>query len=158
MLKCLILVRWLGLAGFLAVAVLAADLMAAPGLKEPKDELKHFEGDWTFESWQQSGEQLPEDLLKTASWTVKGDRYTFELAGDREEGTIKLDPSRKPAALELKITEGKDKGKTQVGIYKFDGDKIIICLAQPGEKERPADFATTEDDDNILVVIRRVKK
>jgi uncharacterized protein (TIGR03067 family) len=75
-----------------------------------------------------------------------------------EEGTMKLDPTKKPATIDLAITSGNDKGKSQVGIYKIDGDSITICLARPGETDRPTEFKSTEENGNILVTIKRKKK
>ena len=133
--------------------------VAAPGKgKEDKDDLKKLAGDWTVAAWTQGGNDLDRDRLDTAKWSVKGDKYTFEMGGNMEEGKLKLDPSKKPAVADLEITEGNDKGKGQPGIYKIDGDTITFCLAAPGGKDRPKDFTSTEDDMQILVVMKRKKK
>lgn len=133
---------------------------AAPAkeAKDTKDDLKKLEGDWTFTAWEQGGQALPAEVLGTVKWSVKGDKYTFEMGDNKEQGTIKLDPSKKPAAIDLSITEGNDKGKEQLGIYKIDGDTVTICLARPGGTDRPTDFKSTEDDGHILVTIKRGKK
>lgn len=133
--------------------------VAAPAKdKEDKDDLKKFAGDWTITSWRQYGRDLEQEGLETAKWTVKGDKYTFEMGGAQEEGKLKVDSSRKPATVDLDITEGTDKGKQQPGIYKIEGDTITFCLAAPGGKDRPKDFTSTEDNMQILVVMKRKKK
>jgi uncharacterized protein (TIGR03067 family) len=144
-----------GTLGSLAVAV--GLLAAAPG-KDEKDDLKKLEGDWIFSSWDHAGQPLPAEARETAKLTVKGDKYTFHFNDLTEEGTIKLDPGKKPATIDLAITEGEDKGKTQVGIYKIDGDTITVCLAAPGAKDRPIDFKSTEENGHILATIKRAKK
>ena len=132
--------------------------LAAPGKeKEDKDDLKKLEGNWTVTSWKQSGGELEQEQLDTAKWTVKGDKYWFELSGVGEEGTIKVDSSKKTPTIDLTITEGNDKGKEQPGIYKVDGDTITFCFARPGEKDRPTDFKSTEDDGFILIVMKKKK-
>jgi len=143
--------------GFLLMGL---GLLAAPGAKDEKDkdDLKKFEGTWVFTSWEHAGEALPAEARDTARWTMKGEKYTFEFGGMTEEGTIKLDPSKKPATMDLAITEGQDKGKDQVGIYKIEGDTITVCLAPPGAKDRPTEFKSTEDNGFILVAIKRSKK
>ena len=143
-----------------ASLVLAGSLglsTAAPAPKDDKEDTKKFEGDWTFTAWESAGQALPQAALDMAKWSVKGDKYTFEMGEQKEEGTIKLDPAKKPATIDFAITSGNDKGKDQPGIYKVDGDTITICLARPGAKERPTDFKSTEDNGFILVTVKKNK-
>jgi uncharacterized protein (TIGR03067 family) len=149
----------LALAGTLgSLAFVVGLIAAAPGTKDEKDALKKFEGDWVFSSWDHAGNPLPAEARETAKWTVKGEKYTFEFNDLKEEGTIKLDPGKKPATIDLAITEGEDKGNSQVGIYKMDGDTITVCLAPPGAKDRPTEFKSTEENGYILATIKRAKK
>ena len=97
-------------------------------------------------------------LLGTVAYQVPLAKYTFEFNGLTEEGTIKVEPGKKPATIDLAITEGDDKGKSQVGIYKVDGDTITVCLAAPGAKDRPTEFKSTEENGHILATIKRAKK
>ena len=101
---------------------------------------------------------MDDDSRATAKWSVKGDKYKFEIDGLEEEGTIKLDPTKKSPTIDLAITEGTDKGKEQHGIYKIEKGTITFCLARPGVKDRPSDFTSTTDNNNILVTIKREKK
>jgi uncharacterized protein (TIGR03067 family) len=140
------------------LALCAGPLTAAPGPKDEKDEVKKFEGEWTFVSWEHSGQTLPKEVLDITKWSVKGDKYSFEMGEQQEEGTIKIDASKKPATLDFDITSGNDKGKKQVGIYKIDGDTMTICLARPGEEKRPSEFKSTEEDGHILVTIKKKKE
>ena len=87
--------------------------------------------------------------------SVKGDKYTFSAGDSTEEGTIKLDTEKKPATLDFDITAGNDKGKQQIGIYKVEKDGITICLARPGEKDRPTEFSAAGDKGHILIVIKK---
>lgn len=128
---------------------------AAPKPKEEKADIKQFEGDWTFTSWEQNGGAMPQEFLDDAKWMVKGDKYTFLSGGATEEGTIKLDGDKK--TIDLDITAGTDKGKQQVGLYKIDKDGITICLARPGEKDRPTEFSGAGDKGHILITIKRAK-
>jgi uncharacterized protein (TIGR03067 family) len=140
------------------VIVAVQPVLTAPRPKADKDDLVKFEGAWVFTSWEHYGRGLDEDSRQSAKWLVKGDKYKFEIDGVEEEGTVKLDPSQKVATIDLAITEGNDKGKEQVGIYKVDGDTITMCFARPGVKERPTDFTSTADNSNILVTIKKQKK
>jgi uncharacterized protein (TIGR03067 family) len=141
-----------------ALLAVTLGLVAAAPVPEKKDELKQFEGAWAFTGWEQGGQSLPEETLRSAKWSVKGNKYTFELGGATEEGTLKLDPGKKPATVDLTITSGSDKGKEQLGIYRIERDAIVLCLAQPGAKERPTEFAAMEGSGNMLLTIKRAKK
>ncbi len=145
------------------VAILGLAMLATVGLSapKPKDEmadLKKFEGDWRFTGWEQNGNSLPKEFLDETNWMVKGDKYKFASGEQSEEGTIKLDSSKKVAEIDLDITEGPDKGKKQIGIYKIDGDKIIMSLGRPGQKERPTEFTATAENNNILITIKKGKR
>jgi uncharacterized protein (TIGR03067 family) len=141
-----------------ALLAVTLGLVAAAPVPEKKDELKKFEGAWVFTSWDMGGQLLPEEALRDASFSVKGDKYTFQMGAATEEGTLKLDPGKKPAALDLTITSGPDKGKEQLGIYRLERDAIVLCLARAGAKERPTEFAATENNGHMLLTIKRAKK
>jgi uncharacterized protein (TIGR03067 family) len=141
-----------------ALSMFIGVLTAAPAPKEKdkddKADLKKLQGDWKIESWEQIGQQLG----VTGTWTFKDDKYTLDQSGNLEEGTIKLDTSKKPAVLDLDITAGNCKGKLQPGIYKFDGDTLVLCFAWPGTTERPTEFSSTMDNRCILITLKRAKK
>jgi uncharacterized protein (TIGR03067 family) len=75
-----------------------------------------------------------------------------------EEGTIKLEPSESPKAINFIIKAGPDKGKTQLGIYQFDGESLKICVAKAGDTERPSSFTTKPNSENASVVMKRKTK
>jgi uncharacterized protein (TIGR03067 family) len=141
-----------------ALLAVTLGLVAAAPVPEKKDDLKKFEGNWVFTKWEQGGEALPDESLREAKWSVKGNKYTFEMGPIMEEGTIKLDAAKKPATVDLTITAGADMGKEQLGIYRVERDAIVFCLAAPGAKERPTEFAAPEGSGHMLLTIQRVKK
>lgn len=128
---------------------------AAPGLKgkDDKSDLKKLEGDWTIESWVQFGNTVPMD----ATWSFKGDKYTLTMPANTEDGSIKIDQEKKPATIDLNITGGNCSGKEQPGIYKFDGETLLVCLAWPGTTDRPTEFTSTAANRTILVTLKRKK-
>ncbi len=141
-----------------AMLAVTLGLVAAAPVPEKKDELKKFEGTWLFTRWELAGEALPEESLLDASFSVKGDKYTFQMGMATEEGTIKLDPARKPATIDLTITSGPDKGKVQLGIYRIERDAIVLCLTKAGATERPTEFTSTGANRHNLLTIKRAKK
>jgi uncharacterized protein (TIGR03067 family) len=122
--------------------------------KEKKGDLQEMKGRWKATSGESSGTALPNAFLDDISFVVKGDTYTFKVGDDEEEGTLKLDATKKPAYMDVNITKGNDKGKKQYGIYQLDGDTLKICLAKP-EEERTKDFTTKEGSGHLLLVFKR---
>lgn len=147
------------LVGALGLVVALPLAVAAPNKeKDAKDDVKKFEGEWVVQSWRQYGRDLSPEQAETGRFTIKGDKYTFEITGNAEEGTIKIDPTAKTPTFDLDITEGNDKGKKQPGIYKMEGDTVTLCLAAPGGTDRPKEFTSTEENMQILCVMKRKKK
>jgi uncharacterized protein (TIGR03067 family) len=142
------------LLAFLAAGLLfAAD--EAPNEKVKK-EIDALQGTWRGVSAQDEGKALDEDTAKKMEIIIKGDKYTFKVAGEeQEQGSIKLDPAAKPKTIDLKITSGMDKGKSQAGVYELEKDTLKICLPPPG-KDRPK--ALEGKGANSLYVFKRPKE
>jgi uncharacterized protein (TIGR03067 family) len=135
--------------------VITAPLLAADD-KAVKDELEKLKGSWTFESNEQEGEVVGKDKLGDQRLVVTDDKYV-QKAGDRtlEEGTVKVDPTKKPATIDLVITSGMDKGKTQLGIYEIKEDVLKLCVARPGTATRPTEF---DGKKFIIFTMKKEKK
>jgi uncharacterized protein (TIGR03067 family) len=85
----------------------------------------------------------------------KGDQVLYKCK-------FKLDISKSPKAIDLEIVEApapnEDKeGKTSLGIYALDGDDLKLCLASPGEEDRPTKLAG-EAGRHVLLTLKREKK
>src|SRR5882724_7401069 len=64
--------------------------------------------------------------------------------GDTSEGTIDLDPSAKPKAVDITYTQGLLKGCTVPAIYELKGDTVKVCFAWQS-KNRPTEFLGDPD-------------
>jgi uncharacterized protein (TIGR03067 family) len=83
-----------------------------------------------------------------AKWIFKGSTMTTTVNGMEYVGKVKPDDKAKPySTLDIDLTEGPEdaKGKSAKGIYKFDGEKLIICVGSPGH-DRPKDFEPVPDE------------
>jgi uncharacterized protein (TIGR03067 family) len=138
-------------------------LSCAAGLATPvpkqdpiKEALRALKGEWHIVSRFDNGAATP---LNDRIVAFEGDRYTLRTGGTvTGEATIKVAPTEKPAQMDWSYTtEGPYKGKTQLGIYKIEGDTITFCLAPIGQP-RPAEFSSNEGGGHILATYKRVKK
>jgi len=122
-------------------------------------ELKKFAGKWSVTAQEHGGKKAPAKQLASLALTIDGAGCTLKDGDEvREESeVVALDPKAKPAAIDLKITGGDDKGKVVKAIYKFDGDKLTLCLAEPG-KDRPKGFAGQSGTGHTLLELARKKK
>jgi uncharacterized protein (TIGR03067 family) len=137
--------------------LLAVVAVASARDDDAKKAQESLQGKWKLVAGEMGGMKMPEGALENGSWVIKDNHYTFRAAEQTEKGTIKLDPGKKPAAIDLEITEGGDKGKTQVGIYKLEGDKLTVCVARAGDKERPTEFKTKEGTEQLMFTFQRDK-
>jgi uncharacterized protein (TIGR03067 family) len=144
------------------VLFLAASLLLgadAPKGDDAKKEKEKLQGAWRAESAEQGGKvqaDANEHLL-----VFEGDNFSIKR-GDQViiKGTFTLDPSKKPKAIDMKITEGRreeDKDKTVHGIYELEKDTLKWCTAEPGNKERPKEFATKEGTRLLFVTLKKEK-
>jgi uncharacterized protein (TIGR03067 family) len=75
-------------------------------------------------------------------------------AGRSEEGTYKADAKKNPAEVDLLPPKGEE--RAMLGIYKFEKDKLILCLARGGD--RPKKFESPEGTEVMLITLERAKK
>src|SRR5439155_15768636 len=145
--------------GMVTVALLAFAGLASGGDPAKKD-LDAMQGKWSVQSIKESdGKNPPDDELKNLEVIVKDD--TMKIIYVPKKDTLdafklKLDPAKKPKAVDFTHTEGPDKGKTELGIYKIEGDTVTICV-NDFEKERPTEFKTKEGSKITVIVLKKMK-
>jgi uncharacterized protein (TIGR03067 family) len=124
-------------AGVLAQGTARSGGQAPPAATKPQPVDKAFaplQGTWVVNDI--NGKPAGSMLL-----AFKGDKYEV-TANDavNERGTVKLNTSQKPIAIDLVIQEGTDAGKLQLGIIEVTGDKMRLKLAAPADTTRPKSF------------------
>jgi len=96
----------------------------------------------------------------TATLTFTGNRFQIKSRDGKSmwAGTVRLDASAKPAAIDFKHTDGLLKGKTWKGIYALDGDTLTICDNAPNlDKGRPAALEAKSGSGYVLITFKRAK-
>jgi uncharacterized protein (TIGR03067 family) len=142
------------------VLVVAAGLLLGADKNKDDDSKKGqdaLEGTWKVTSVETGGQKGGGD--ENVVIEFKKDRYTVKLDGNEiEQGTFKLDPTKKPKTIDFSITKGNDMGKKQPGIYDVDGDTLKICVTMPDKDDRPKEMASKADSQHTLFVLKREKK
>ena len=139
----------------LSVALLLA---AEDKQDDAKKDQEALQGAWKVISSEAGGKDQTEEF-KDHLLVFEG--ATFALKKGDEvglKGTFKLDPSEKPRAIDITITEGGqegDKGKVLHGIYELDKGTLKWCTAEPGGTDRPKEFSTKEGINHMLVTLKK---
>jgi uncharacterized protein (TIGR03067 family) len=146
-----------------ALVPAAVGLLAAASADDTRDEavkkeLKRLEGTWVVVSVVFDGlPSPPEEALKDQAIVRKGEKETTTLKGkETGKGTVKVDPTKKPAEIDYTFDGGPNDGKTLRGIYKVEGDTMTVCYGPLG-KDRPTEFESKKGSGVGLVVHKRQK-
>jgi uncharacterized protein (TIGR03067 family) len=98
-----------------------------------------MEGTWVLTAAE--GKPAPAGIH--VAMTISGNTYQAATNGTIDErGTIRVDQTARPMAVDLVIAEGRSAGKTQAGIVEISGDTMRLALLEPGITGRPSDFTT----------------
>src|SRR5262249_32314641 len=130
--------RWTGLA-FAAIGLLLG--AGQPKKEEVKDPALELQGGWAMVLLFLNGEEVPAEESKSGELVIVDDEYRPKLGATVETSTFKIDATKSPKAIDFTYTSGFAKGKTIKGIYKIDGEDLIICRGLSPEKDRPTEFA-----------------
>src|SRR5262249_8632881 len=132
-------------------------LLGADDKDDAKKALAKLDGTWRAESMAVDGNKLGADDVKAYSVTIKDGKYSAKMGNDvYNEGTLKIDPAKKPGTLDVMPSKGDNEGKTMQGIFELDGDTLKICLSQP-DGDRPKEFASEAGTGRLYVVYKRQK-
>jgi uncharacterized protein (TIGR03067 family) len=138
------------------VAFAAVGLLAADDPK--KDDAELFKGKWKAVSMLTGGEPAPDEFVKAFKCTFEAKEYSNTSSGDMsEEGSYTIDATKSPKTIDFDIKKGNDQGKKQLGIYKFDGEKLTIIVTEAGSKDRPTSFTVDKGSSAFGFVLEKVK-
>ena len=137
--------------------ILGAGLMPAFA-HQTEDAQKKLQGTWTATMAERDGKAADDVVGHRLSFT--GNRFEIRSKDGKPlyEGTFRVDPRRKPAAIDFEHTEGTLNGKAWKGIYALDGDTLTTCDNGPNLGwGRPAAFEAKTGSGRILITFKRAK-
>ena len=117
-------------------------------------DLDLLQGTWNVATLEMDGQSMPGAMLGEARIVVQGNRFSSTGMGAVYEGTLELDSSVSPGRLDMKFDAGPEKGNTNLGIYRMDGDSWKLCLAMRGSV-RPATFASPAGSSFVVETLVR---
>ena len=140
--------RAAGLVFLLAVALVGAASALA------QEASAALQGRWVVVDAEHNAK--PMKTLNGGVMTVTGTAFEIRTAsGNMLKGTLKLDPSRKPAQMDMVHADGT----VWEAIYETAGDTFRLNYVQKGEKDpRPGTFKTSEKTEESLIILKRESK
>ena len=137
------------------LAAMVGLLGAAIATGSPAQDTGMIQGAWKVVSAERDGK--PAADVSGHRLAFSGDTFTSQHEGHvLYRGTYSVDPTRKPARIDFRHTEGDLKGKTWKGIYLLEGDTLKTCDNAPNiAKPRPAQFSAKAGSGHILIVLKR---
>src|SRR5262245_35736923 len=110
--------------------------------EKPKKDEEKIQGTWTVVFREFVGRKTPEAELKAwPKWIIKDGTITADDGKKKEVIPYKLDPSKKPKAIDLTMelpVDGKGK-KAYPYIYELDGDTLKLCWSEKAPDHRPTE-------------------
>ena len=142
-------------------ALMVAFSISAPALKIPESKAESIVGEWEVVEMSISGEPL--ELLTDAQKIIvqfESDHTMIATTGksDSVKSTYKVDLTKTPFELDLRVV-GAPLQDSSLGIFKFEGDRLIMASGFPGEP-RPIGFTSVpgQKTPNILYHLERRKE
>jgi len=143
---------------FLSVFALAPTAAVAALQPAAKQDVGALQGAWRGVGGEYSRERIAPQEADMIRLVFKDETLTMDIGKEVLKSTYKLDPSKKPKAIDLTSVDGKTKGRTYLGIYERHGDSLKICFSE-FEQKRPAEFAAEgKPGIRTLFLLEREKK
>jgi uncharacterized protein (TIGR03067 family) len=119
---------------------------------------RELTGTWQATSFEREGTKATDEQLADIQVVIDADGNTKSLIGGKVflAGPSTIDPTQNPMTLDVSYTEGVNKGKTSLGIYKIEDGVLTICR-RPPDKPRPTEFISKPDSGTILISYKLAK-
>jgi uncharacterized protein (TIGR03067 family) len=117
-----------------------------------------LQGRWEVVELVEDGKVVPREAIR--EWLPSGGKleiaenaviFVSPSDGTKQVKLFSVDATQYPKRIDLESKEKKD----AVGIYKLDDGKLVLCLADPTEAERPTEFSSKEGSQRMLMVLER---
>jgi uncharacterized protein (TIGR03067 family) len=123
----------------------------------PKSEsdLEKLQGEWVLVGLEVREQTVPAEKLAGTTLVIRRDKYTTIVKKKEYPTTFKLDPRQDPKHIDMFIPDEAGTPRLAKGIYRIDGNKLIICRGQAPGGDRPRDFVSRAKNDVFVVTWER---
>jgi uncharacterized protein (TIGR03067 family) len=116
------------------------------------DDQRRLQGVWDYVSVTYEGK--PFDVGKRATITISGRQWTIRRNGMTIQSTAKVDPTKTPKRLDS-IIRRQNVAFSLKSIYRFDGNRLILCEPDHPNGPRPTRFSAKQGDRQFLIILQR---
>src|SRR5690349_232171 len=124
---------------------------------EPTDQ-ERLQGEWVMVGLEVREKSVPAEKLAGTTLVIKKGKYTTIVKKKEYSVTFTLDPKQDPKHIDMLIPNDSGTPQLARGIYKIDGDKLVICRGQAPGGDRPRNFVSSAANDVFVVTWERKAK
>jgi uncharacterized protein (TIGR03067 family) len=142
----------------MVLAVVAAAVLATSTVGQAGGDKNSIMGSWELKSMSFGGMDIPVQAGKSLTVTFgAGGKMTADDSGKKEEGTYKVEDSKKPRQIDV-TTKKEGKEESMKGIYEITGDTLKIAFSfnkGGGAAARPDAF---DAKDALIMTFKKASK
>ena len=129
---------------------------AGCGGSGPRQEQQRLIGTWNIVHLEDRGLVVPKGARPGVDVTIDTAHLSLNVSVRQLKAVYVLHPGQTPRGIDLAEVDpgGKRSSRLTLGIYTFEGQRLKLCLADPG-RARPTEFKTSRDSGTILLVLQR---
>jgi uncharacterized protein (TIGR03067 family) len=123
-------------------------------------ELERFQGAWRVVELVEDGQSIPQEALKTvlqsggqAQIVSNTIQFTSRVTGKPVAKVFSIDATTYPKTIAVSSLDRAE----ALGIYQFEGERLIVCVADPAIAERPTQFSSRPGSRHMLMVLERAE-
>jgi uncharacterized protein (TIGR03067 family) len=152
--RSLFVIRFVSLSLLCLFVSTKSGLAAAP---ESTAELKRFQGSWRVAELIDNGRVIPQEDIKNVlpsggrAEIVSNTIQFKSSAVGKAAKVFSVDPTVYPKAITVSAL-ARPEGW---GIYRFEEERLIICMSDPAVAQRPTGFSSRSGSNHMLMVLER---